>query len=254
MNWVDSHAHVYASEFDADRHDCFQKALDKGVETIYMPNVDSASIDAMMEVELRYPFCIATMGLHPCYVKKGFEQELYQVESWLARRPFAAIGEIGIDLYWDTSFYSHQVEAFRIQVEWAKKYNRPIIIHCRNSFRETMDALKPLLDGTLKGIFHCFGGTLEEAQEVLEIGFTLGIGGVATFKKAGLDQVLPHIGLEHIVLETDSPYLAPVPYRGKRNEPVYIPLIAAQVAQIKSCSLEELSIQTSENCRRLFTL
>lgn len=252
---IETHAHLYAEEFDKDRDTAVAMAGEKGVSKIYMPNVDSSSIDRMMEAELKYKnVCISTMGLHPCYVKKEFQRELYLVEDWLGKRKFAAIGEIGIDLYWDLTFRAQQEEAFCIQVELAKKYKLPIIIHCRNSFRETMDLLKPLLDGQLKGIFHCFGGTLEEANEVIEAGFLMGIGGVVTFKKAGLDQVIPSVSLDHLVLETDSPYLAPVPYRGKRNEPSYLSIIAQQIADYKQCSLQEVTEKTTANATSLFAL
>jgi TatD DNase family protein len=218
-----------------------------------MPNVDHTSIDGMMELELQYPGqCISMMGLHPCYVKKDFEKELYLVEDWLSKRSFSAIGEIGIDLYWDTSFKAQQEEALKIQIALAEKYQLPIIIHCRNSFRETIEIIKSVKTDQLKGIFHCFSGNKEEAEEVISLGFKIGIGGVATFKNGGLDKVIPHINLEHLVLETDSPYLAPVPYRGKRNEPSYIPLIAEKIGELKNISAEEVGKITSDNALGLF--
>jgi TatD DNase family protein len=192
------------------------------------------------------------MGLHPCNIKKNFEKDLYEVEDWLKRRKFAAIGEMGIDLYWDKTFFPQQQEAFKIQVGFAKKYHLPIVIHCRDSFRETMDLLKEIRHDSLNGIFHCFSGTAEEAQEVVDIGFYLGIGGVVTFKNSGLDKVLQGINLKHIVLETDCPYLAPVPHRGKRNEPVYIPLIAEKVAEIKNIPLAEVAYASTANSLKVF--
>jgi TatD DNase family protein len=194
------------------------------------------------------------MGLHPCYVKKYFEKELYLVEDWLAKRNFSAVGEIGIDLYWDTTFRAQQEEALKIQITLAEKYNLPIVIHCRNSFRETMDIIKSVKSEKLKGVFHCFSGTKEEAEEVASIGFKIGIGGVATFKNSGLDKILPDLSLEHIVLETDSPYLAPVPHRGKRNEPSYIPIIAQKIAQLKNIPIEEVAHLTTLNAQQLFKL
>jgi TatD DNase family protein len=251
--FIDSHAHIYSKEFDADRQLLLERCMDKGINKIFMPNVDHESIDRMLEVEARNPgHCIPMMGLHPCNVKKNFEKDLYEVEDWLKRRKFAAIGEMGTDLYWDKTFFPQQQEAFRIQVSFAKKYNLPIVIHCRNSFRETMDLLKEVRHDSLQGIFHCFSGNAEEAEEVIEIGFYLGIGGVATFKNGGLDKILPDIDLKHMVLETDCPYLAPVPHRGKRNEPVYIPLIAERVAEIKKMTVGEVAAVTTANSLKIF--
>jgi TatD DNase family protein len=252
---IDTHAHLYLEEFSKDRPEVIAKAQEIGVEKIYLPNIDSRSIDAMLELEFRYPdFCIATMGLHPCSVKKDFEKELYIVEEWLGKRKFAAIGEMGTDLYWDKSFWQEQQEAFKIQAEWAKKYDLPLIIHCRNSIDETIALLENLQENEkpLKCIFHCFTGNLEQAQKIIAMGFFLGIGGVVTFKNGGLDKVLPHIDLEHLVLETDSPYLAPVPHRGKRNESSYILLIAQKIAEIKSVSLEEVKSKTTQNAQKIF--
>jgi TatD DNase family protein len=251
--YIDSHAHIYSKEFDSDRRYVLEQSMDRGVSKIYMPNLDHESIDAMLEVEAKNPgHCIAMMGLHPCNVKKNFEKDLYEVEDWLKRRKFAAIGEMGTDLYWDKTFFPQQQEAFKIQVGFAKKYSLPLIIHCRNSFRETMDLLKDIGHDSLTGIFHCFSGSVEEAKEVIETGFYLGIGGVVTFKNGGLDKILPDIDLNYIVLETDCPYLAPTPYRGKRNEPVYIPLIAERVAEIKKISVEEVAKATTANSLKIF--
>jgi TatD DNase family protein len=252
-HWIDSHAHIYAREFSADRDDTLARSLNEGVNEIYMPNIDHTSVDAMLETELRHPdSCFAMMGLHPCSVKKDFETELYKVETWLAKRKFAAVGEMGTDLYWDKTFWEEQKEAFSIQVAWAKKYKLPLVIHCRESMNETIEFLEPLLGDGLTGIFHCFSGTLEQARKIVAMGFYLGIGGVATFKNRGLDKVLPEIGLEKIVLETDSPYLAPVPFRGKRNEPSYIPLIGRKIVDIKKISVEELREATMNNAKRIF--
>jgi TatD DNase family protein len=251
-HWIDTHAHIYAEEFDADRQDMIARCTDNNVSQIFMPNVDHTSIDRMLEVESRWPQCIPMMGLHPVSVKKGFERELYLVEDWLAKRKFSAVGEIGTDLYWDKTFWDQQCEAFSIQVAWAKKYSLPVVIHCRESLDETIAMVGRMQDGTLRGIFHCFTGTVEQAEKIAKLDFHLGIGGVATFKKGGLDQVLPDVPLDRIVLETDSPYLAPVPHRGKRNEPSYIPLIAEKVAVIKGISVEELQKKTKENAEGVF--
>lgn len=251
--WTDTHAHIYLEEFDADRSDILARAQQAGVEKIYLPNIDSASIDRMLELEEKTKgTCCAMMGLHPCSVKKDFEKELYAVESWLGKRSFVAIGEMGTDLYWDKTFWEQQQEAFRIQANWAKQDGVPIVIHSRESLDQTIKLVEELQDGTLSGVFHCFTGTAEQAERIAKLGFYLGLGGVATFKKGGLDDVIPEMDITKIVLETDSPYLAPVPHRGKRNEPAYIPLIAAKVAQLKNISLKELQQATSQNASALF--
>jgi TatD DNase family protein len=253
MTFIDTHAHIYSTEFNNDRTDMLARCYESGISKIFMPNVDHASIDGMMELESRSEGrCFAMMGLHPCSVKKDFERELYIVEEWLSRRKFSAVGEIGTDRYWDTTFWEQQQEAFTIQVAWAKKYKLPIIIHCRESLNETIEMVEKLQDGNLTGIFHCFGGAAEQAEKITKLGFYLGIGGVATFKKSGLDTVLPEVAMEHIVLETDSPYLAPVPHRGKRNEPSYIPLIASRIAEIKKIPIEDVSRITTANANKVF--
>lgn len=251
-HWVDTHAHIYAEEFDADREEVLGHCADANVKRIFMPNVDHTSIDRMFEVAHRWPECHAMMGLHPCSVKKDFQRELYIVEDWLAKRKFAAVGEIGTDLYWDKTFWAQQCEAFEIQVKWAKQYNLPVVIHCRESMDQTIELVAKSQDGKLTGIFHCFTGNSEQAEKIIGLNFHLGIGGVSTFKKGGLDAVLPGIPLDRIVLETDSPYLAPVPHRGKRNSPAYIPLIARRVADIKGISIEELQERTTANASGLF--
>lgn len=250
--FIDTHAHIYLEDFAVDRADMLAECEKQAVRRIYMPNIDHTSIDNMLELESRSPMCVATMGLHPCYVKKDFERELYLVEEWLSKRKFAAVGEIGTDLYWDKTFWEQQQEAFTIQVNWAKQYNLPIIIHCRESIDETIALVEKLADGKLRGIFHCFSGTAAQAHRITKLGFLLGIGGVATFKNGGLDKVLPEVSLEHLVLETDSPYLAPVPYRGKRNEPSYIPLIAHKLADIKKISIDDIKSVTTSNACKLF--
>lgn len=255
MTWTDTHAHIYAKEFDADRSDIITRAQESGIGRIYMPNVDHTSIDAMLEAEARFPGqAIAMMGLHPCSVNKDFERELYLVEEWLGKRKFAAVGEIGTDLYWDKTWWEQQQEAFRIQVTWAKKYQLPLVIHCRNSMDETLALLAPLVDESLTGVFHCFTGTTDQAKKIMEMGFFLGIGGVSTFKNGGLDTVLPEIGMDQLVLETDSPYLAPVPHRGKRNEPSYIALIAGKVASLLHTTDAKLMEATDQNVSRLFAM
>ena len=251
--WIDTHAHIYSTEFDLDRAEMLRQCEEAHIKRIYMPNIDRTSIDAMLEVEHRYPQqCFSIMGLHPCSVKKDFETELYKVEEWLSKRKFVAVGEMGTDLHWDKTFWGQQQEAFKIQVGWAKKYRLPLVIHCRESIDETIGLLEPLLDGRLTGIFHCFSGSLEQAKKIIAMGFSLGIGGVVTFKNGGLDKILPEIDLKHIVLETDSPYLAPVPHRGKRSSPLYIPHIATKLAEVKNIPLEEVKVATNKNALTLF--
>ncbi|HEY5823701.1 MAG TPA: TatD family hydrolase [Cyclobacteriaceae bacterium] len=251
--WIDTHAHVYSEEFKSDRDDLLARTAVANIGKVYMPNVDHTSIEGMFEIEESDPDrYISMMGLHPCSVKADFEKELAIVESWLSKRTFAAVGEMGTDLFWDKTFWEQQKEAFKIQVGWAKKYQLPIVIHCRESMNETIELLEPLLDGKLTGVFHCFTGSLEQAQRIISMGFYLGLGGVTTFKNGGLDKVIPRLGLEQVVLETDSPYLAPVPNRGKRNEPSYIPIIAQRVADLKQMPLNQIQAITTTNALRLF--
>ena len=251
--WTDTHAHIYVKEFEEDRSEMLRECDDSDIKRIYMPNIDHTSIDDMLEVENKYPNqCFSMMGLHPCSIRKDFESELYRVEEWLSKRTFAAVGEMGTDLYWDKTYWDQQKEAFKIQVGWAKKYRLPLVIHCRESIDQTIELLEPLLDKRLTGIFHCFSGSLEQANKIIAMGFYLGIGGVVTFKNGGLDRILPDIDLGKLVLETDSPYLAPTPHRGKRNSPVYIPLIANRIAELKKISPEEVKLITTKNALNLF--
>ncbi len=252
--WIDTHAHIYGEEFQADRREMLERCAANKVNRIFMPNVDHTTIDSMLEVERQYPDCHPMMGLHPCSVKKDFEHELYIVEDWLSKRKFSAIGEIGTDLHWDKTFWDQQCEAFRIQVEWAKKYDLPIVIHSRESLDETIDLVQHLQDGTLTGVFHCFGGSVAQAEKIAKLNFSVGIGGVVTFKNGGMDSVLGEVPSESIVLETDSPWLAPIPHRGKRNEPAYIPLIAQKVSEIKNITVEEIQRQTTKNALALFKI
>lgn len=253
MTLIDSHAHIYSEQFKQDRDQALARALEEGVEKIYMPNIDHTSIDVMLETEAKHPNqCIAMMGLHPTSVNNDFEKELYLVEEWLGKRKFAAVGECGIDLYWDKTFLPQQQEALKVQVQLAKKHQLPIVLHTRDSFDETFEIIAAAQDGSLKGVFHCFSGTVEQAAKVKELGFLMGIGGVATFKNGGLDKVLPHVSLDDLVLETDCPYLAPVPHRGKRNEPVYLPLVARRVAELMQKPVEEVAATTTRNALNLF--
>ncbi|NSL88957.1 TatD family hydrolase [Chitinophaga sp. Mgbs1] len=255
MFWIDTHAHLYSDEFLTDQQAMIQRAIDAGVTRLLLPNIDESSINGMLMLEAAWPEnCFAMMGLHPCYVRKEVEPQLRLIKDWLKQRPFRAIGEIGLDFYWDKSLTEQQLHAFRAQLQLAKEYKLPVSIHSREATRECINEVKALQDGGLSGVFHCFSGTLEEAREIIDLGFYLGIGGVVTFKKSGLDQLLEHIPLENIVLETDAPYLAPTPYRGKRNESAYIPLIGEKIADIKNLKIEEVAGITSSNAQKLFKM
>lgn len=250
---IDTHAHIYLPEFENDIGQVIETSKKGGIDKIFMPNIDHNSIAKMLELEKRYDdYCIPMMGLHPCYVKENYTKELDIISSWLEQRKFCAVGEIGIDLYWDKSFVDEQVKAFEIQINWAKDHGIPIVIHCRESIDMTIDIVSKQQDGKLKGIFHCFSGNNDHAQKIIDLGFLLGIGGVITFKNGGLDQVIPNIDLKNIVLETDSPYLAPTPFRGKRNTPAYLQHIASRIAELKECEISEIAQTTTENAQTVF--
>lgn len=250
---IDTHAHVYTKEFKDDLDNIVENFQKEGGREIYMPNIDHDSIDIMLDVEDRYPdICYSMMGLHPGSVGENFETQLYEIENWLSKRKFIAVGEIGIDLYWDRSLKKFQEEAFRIQIAFAKKYQLPIVIHSRDAFEETISIVEELYDQSLTGVFHRFSGTKEEAVRITSLGFSLGVGGVVTFKNGGLDKVIPDLSLEDIILETDSPYLSPAPYRGKRNEPSYLRVIAQKVADLRQISIDVVSDVTTKNARKLF--
>ena len=253
MQLIDSHAHIYLKEFKGDLNLIIDRAKESGIEAIYMPNIDHTSIDDMLNVADKYAgYCLPMMGLHPCSVNKDFERALYEVEAWLGKGGFAAVGEIGTDLYWDKTYWPQQQEALRVQIELAKKFKLPFVIHCRDSIDETIELLKPINTKDLTGVFHCFTGTLEQAEEIIEMGFILGIGGVATFKNGGMEEVLASISLEKMLLETDSPYLAPVPYRGKRNEPSYVINVCEKIAEIRNITVDEVATATTANSLTLF--
>ena len=255
MPLVDTHCHLYSEEFEVDQAAVVQRAIAAGVERFYLPGIDSTSIPAMLELEQKFPGkCFAMMGLHPCYVKENYQQELIIVKDWLAKRKFAAVGEIGLDYYWDKTFEAEQVLAFRSQIEWSIDLGLPIVIHTRSAMQETIDIVKEYVPKGLRGIFHCFSGSYETATEIIEAGFFLGIGGVLTYKNAGLVQVLSKIDLKHLVLETDAPYLSPVPFRGKRNESSYLKYVVEKLAEINNCSVETVAEQTTANAEKIFGL
>lgn len=254
MILTDTHTHLYAKAFNPDRAELIGKAMTAGVQRFFLPNIDTDSMEGMFEVEKQFPgHCFPMMGLHPCSVDAAYRDQLAVMEEWLGRRRFAAIGETGIDLYWDKTFFEQQQDAFRTQIGWAKKYNLPYVIHSRNAFDETMQIVNEFRSDRIKAIFHCFSGNVEQAEQVIAMGtFKLGIGGVVTFKNSGLDKVVEAVGLEHLVLETDAPYLAPVPHRGKRNEPDYLVHIAQKIADIKKISIAEVAEATTANAKEVF--
>lgn len=250
---IDTHAHVYLPEFDEDRDVMMQRATAAGVHKIFLPNIDSTSIDRMLEMESRYPtLCHAMIGWHPCSVTDDFKEALRVVEDWLARRAFAAIGEIGTDLYWDVTFREAQEVCFRAQLAIAREAGLPVVIHSRESLDLNIRIVSEEQDGRLRGIFHCFTGSELQARQIMELGFHLGIGGVITFKNAGLSEVISRLPLSALVLETDAPYLAPHPYRGKRNEPAYLTGIVEKIASSLGVSFGEVSLATSKNVREVF--
>lgn len=253
---IDTHTHLYSEQFDEDRHEMIQRALDKGVEKFFLPAIDSETHHKMIDLETQYPDKVyAMMGLHPCSVQpESWEKELQIVETWFNNRSFCAVGEIGIDLYWDKSTLDIQVKAFEQQIDWAIEKDLPIVIHTRESFDETFEVLERKKHPKLRGIFHCFSGNLEQAAHAIDLQFMLGIGGVVTFKNGKIDQFLNEIPLDKIVLETDSPYLAPVPFRGKRNESSYVELVAGKLVDIYGKSFQEIDTITTENALKLFKI
>ena len=250
---IDTHAHIYATQFDNDRDEVIQRALAQGVENILMPNIDLDSIQPMLNVEAQYPgICHSMMGLHPCDVKADYKEVLTTMRGWFEKHKFIAVGEIGIDLYWDKTFHTEQEDALRTQLNWAKELNLPIVIHTRDSIEETLALISKEQDGSLKGVFHCFGGSVEEAKAITGLGFHLGLGGVSTFKNGGMDKVIPHLDMQTIILETDCPYLAPAPHRGKRNEPAYTALVQQKIAELKGISPADVDKITTGNAKGLF--
>jgi TatD DNase family protein len=252
MYLIDTHAHIYVPEFDKDRDALMAKAAEQGVQQILMPAIDATTHQLMLQAEENYPSCKAMMGLHPCSVNAEYHTELQIIKEWLERRSFVAIGEIGLDFYWDKTFTQQQYDCFHQQIEWALAYQLPIVIHSRDAIDEAIAVVKQY--PALRGVFHCFSGTVAQAEAIMGLNFMLGIGGVVTFKNAGLDKVVQQVGLEAVILETDAPYLAPVPYRGKRNQPDYVPLIAEKVASVTGQTIEEVARITTQNATKLFNL
>jgi len=253
MTLIDSHCHIYLDDFKDDIDIIMQRAEAQGVKKFYMPAIDSNETNNILLMEKKFPGkCFAMMGLHPCSVKENYKAELKLVEDWLAKRKFVAIGETGLDFYWDKTFIAEQYEALRMQIEWGIQYDLPVVLHTRDAMQETINVVKEYVSKGVRGIFHCFGGTYEEGMEIVDAGFYLGIGGVLTYKNAGLGDVISKIDMQYIVLETDAPYLTPVPFRGKRNESSYLKYIVEKLAEVKNISVEEVAEITTGNAEKIF--
>ena len=250
---IDTHTHLYLNDFAADIDEVIKRAADEGVEKFYLPAIDSSETENIFSLEKKYPAkCFAMMGLHPCSVKENYKEELEMVYNWLQKREFAAVGEIGLDFYWDKTFTDQQYESFHQQIEWALQFDLAAILHTRDAMQQAIDVIKEYEGKKLRGIFHCFSGTLQNALDIIGTGFYLGIGGVVTYKNAGLAEVIKEMDIKHIVLETDAPYLTPVPFRGKRNESSYLKYVVEKIAEIKNISAEEVEVITTQNAENIF--
>lgn len=256
MNWIDTHTHLYSAQFDEDQDEMIQRALRDGVNTLLLPNIDKDSIQPMLDLVEKYPkHCFPMMGLHPGSVGRDWEEQLNIMKPYFTSHNMLAVGEIGMDLYWDKTYIEEQKQAFRIQIDWAKEMNLPIVIHARDAFDEIFEIIDETIDDRLTGVFHCFTGNIEQAQKILTYpNFYMGIGGVVTYKKAALEEVLIHVPLDKMMMETDAPYLPPVPYRGKRNESAYLVHSAQKLADIHQIKLSELAEITSKNAKQLFKI
>lgn len=252
---IDTHTHIYDKAFDEDRNQVIENAKNKGITTAILPNVDVSTIDPIMDMIATYPdFCKAAFGLHPTEVKEDYLDQLQQIECIVRQTRPIAIGEIGLDFYWDSTYKVQQIKAFEKQLDLAVELDLPVIIHVRKAYSEAIDIVSKYIGKGLKGVFHCFGGGIQEAKKIVEFGFYLGIGGVVTFKNSKLDEVISAIGLEHLLIETDAPYLAPVPYRGKRNEPAYVSLVCEKLATVFSLPYDKIDEITTDNAVKLFNL
>jgi TatD DNase family protein len=255
MKLIDTHCHIYSIEFDTDRVAMLSRAEYEGISKMLMPAIDISTHVQMLGLENEFPGkCMSMMGLHPCSIKENYREELQIVEEYFQKRSFIAVGETGLDFYWDLTYTKEQYEAFQRQIELALQHDIPIVIHSRNSTDECIEMIHKNQKGSLKGVFHCFSGSLEQAFKIIDLNFYLGIGGVLTFKKSGLDVVLEQLDLKQVVLETDSPYLAPIPFRGKRNECSYLKYVAEKLAEVKNIPVEEIAAITTANAERLFNL
>jgi len=255
LKLIDTHTHLYLDNFDPDRDEVIQNAIDMGVETMLLPAIDSTTFDSMMELSNNYPHnCLPMIGLHPTSVVDNYENELKLVENELTKGGYIAVGEIGIDLYWDKSFVDQQKDAFKRQLKLAKKHKLPVAIHTRDSFNEIYTIVKEESNDELRGVFHCFTGTSSEAKKIIDVGFLMGIGGIITFKNSGLAEVVNSIPVKHLLLETDAPFLTPAPFRGKRNQSAYLTYIARKLAEVKNIGVEQLADITTKNAVELFKL
>lgn len=253
LELIDTHTHLYLEPFDGDRQQAVDRAREASVRRLLMPNVDASTIPALMDAAGAFPSaCLPMMGLHPTSVKARFEEELEVVGDWLAKGGFVAVGETGLDLYWDKTFLAEQIEALKRQAEWALQYDLPLVLHSRKSLNELFEVLRAYRGSGLRGVFHCFPGNVPDAEKAIELGFFLGIGGVVTYKNSTMAKVVAALGTDHLVLETDAPYLPPVPYRGRRNESAFIPVIARKVAELTGQNPEEVARATTANARTLF--
>lgn len=254
MTLIDTHTHLYLKDFKDDIDEVISRAMMEGVDKFYLPAIDSGELKSMINLEEKYPGkCFAMNGLHPCSVKENFEYELGLVHDGLSKRKFAGVGEIGLDFYWGETFKKQQYIALEQQLQWGLEFKLPVILHTRNAIQQTIETVKPFADKGLKGIFHCFGGSIQNAREIIKMGFYLGIGGVLTYKNSGLLNIIQELDCEHLVLETDSPYLTPVPFRGKRNESSYIKLIALKLSEVLHISMDEVARITTRNANKIFT-
>ncbi len=254
MRFIDTHSHLYLNQFDEDRAEVVSRAKESGVDKILLPNIEKDTFESMMSMVVDYPgYCYSMIGLHPCSVGSGLSAELKFIEDQLSSdHAHIAIGEIGLDYYWDTSFKDDQINAFMQQLDWAKDLDLPVAIHCRESMEDILKVIREMQDGRLRGVLHCFTGTVDDGKELVDLGMHLGLGGVITFKNGGMDKVIPFLPLDRFLLETDSPYLTPTPHRGKRNESAYIPIIAERLSDLTDSSVDEIANQTSQNAQSLF--
>ena len=253
MEFIDTHAHLYLNQFESDIEAVIQEARNNHVSKVLLPNIDSGSIDGLLRLKTKFPdYFEVMMGVHPCSIDDNYQNELKIAEAQFLVQGFVSVGEIGLDYYWDTKFKAEQIIAFRTQVNWAKDLKLPIAVHCREAFDDILDIIDEEQDGRLQGVLHCFTGNVDQAKQLIDNGFLLGVGGVITYRNSGLDKTITEIDLNHLILETDAPYLSPVPYRGKRNQSAYLIHVAEKLAEVKDCALADLAMVTTANARALF--
>lgn len=253
MEFIDTHAHLYLNQFELDLEAVIQEARNNHVSKVLLPNIDSGSIDGLLRLKTKFPdYFEVMMGVHPCSIDDNYQNELKIAEAQFLGQGFVGVGEIGLDYYWDTKYKAEQTKAFRTQINWAKDLKLPIAVHCREAFDDILEIIDEEQDGRLRGVLHCFTGNVDQAKQLIDNGFLLGVGGVITYRNSGLDKTITEIDLNHLVLETDAPYLSPVPYRGKRNQSAYLIHVAEKLAEVKDCALADLAMVTTANARALF--